>query len=132
MGRSDQARVNRSSVIICTFLDKFVTSQLCFEKVECPYVGDSLKVLTLCPLALCVLGHLGLVCETLPKTIGAWMIFDNCSGHLGGMARFGHSSIAHGVFRVLQATAFEEDVLGDAHDCRGNSFRQLLEARRTG
>ena len=48
------------------------------------------------------------------------MVSDNCSGHLGGMARFGDGSIAHGVYGVLQAAAFEEDVLGDAHDCSGD------------
>ena len=124
MARSNQARLVSSETSYVPRQVRYITALLRRGRTSLRW-RQILKVRTLCSFALCILGHLGLVCETLPKAIGAWMVFDNCSGHLGGMARFRDSSIAHGVYRVLQAAAFEEDVLGDAHDGRGNRLGSL-------
>ena len=58
---------------------------------------------------------LGLFLQTFRKAVGAWVSFEYGRSRLCYMAHLGHCSVAHLVFGVFEAAAFEEDILCHAH-----------------
>lgn len=66
-------------------------------------------------MALLLFGLLRLFCQAFGEASGAWMVFENWWDHSSNMTRLRHRLVTHGIFGVLQAATFEENVLRETH-----------------